>query len=1026
MPGSERTYHIKWLFIFMALTLMTCPVTKAAAGDSATTATIKTYQDDKGWKLLVNGESYFVKGVVWGYTPIGETYSYNLWSKPDEQIKKVLDYDCILMKAAGINTIRSFFNTPPKWIEYIYTKYGIMTIVNHMAGRYGFQVDGAWHSQTDYSDPRTRESIKKEILDQVRKFKDTPGILMIALGNENNYGLEWSSNFEIENLPDGERHRAKARFLYSMYNEIIAEGKKIDTNRLFTIVNGDIQYLDLIAEQCTEIDVLGVNSYRGKSFTGLWKDVREKLNKPVLFMEFGSDAYNAKTDQEDQAAQAEILRANWLEIYSKSYGKGAEGNAIGGSVFEWRDEWWKYLQTENLNVHDSNASWSNGGYSFDYVPGENNMNEEWYGIVTMERPNSDGVSEARPRMAYYTLQEIFRIDPYRTDLQTITSQIERIDMPRLTYESDIRSLLQQQKQDRSFYLSGGNIRAEFITGAKGNEIRDKGKEAQTSSQGIMGFLDFGFRPSNKLTGDFSLNYINSIPKRDMEIFYGRSRNPNSVELYNFNSTLKTDSTDITAFYHVPRYHWGYEGDIYGLLRETTDIKGIDIWDAKAPIGVEFSGKKELEGLKLLLGPEVYWGANPKVMAKYNFGSEQYKFSIIHAEDIARTSTSATQTAIEKPSRATTFSVKSTALPGTTVEIGVISAASEKVGEKFSSVDSGNIVYDKIRFVDTLGAKAKITHKLSDSLLAYAGTNYAGLVADGGNPLREFDTLLPYSQYGNKIEADGGVRIAIGEQYTLFPRILWRNNLKGANSSITPFTTGTVLYPGLTPRNRDADPFAVLDNRKALSGEIFFTFDPTPATDFYHWDNGNREDAPFAFNLGFNYTDFSTQTDSFMYYYKEGNTNAAFPTGLTAERVWKTSSRMVFNPKTWLKVTNCLEVGHQQSTGAAGPARTYYSTEFDFDFSKRHTVGGYIKKDQWGPYDYYRQFNVTFPWQFSLDYMYKIDHLLQKYVPARLGKSAGIGVAGIVRTFDKNSPVTDYNGNRNDYSYQISTYLTYDF
>ena len=339
MPGSERTYHIKWLFIFMALTLMTCPVTKAAAGDSATTATIKTYQDDKGWKLLVNGESYFVKGVVWGYTPIGETYSYNLWSKPDEQIKKVLDYDCILMKAAGINTIRSFFNTPPKWIEYIYTKYGIMTIVNHMAGRYGFQVDGAWHSQTDYSDPRTRESIKKEILDQVRKFKDTPGILMIALGNENNYGLEWSSNFEIENLPDGERHRAKARFLYSMYNEIIAEGKKIDTNRLFTIVNGDIQYLDLIAEQCTEIDVLGVNSYRGKSFTGLWKDVREKLNKPVLFMEFGSDAYNAKTDQEDQAAQAEILRANWLEIYSKSYGKGAEGNAIGGSVFEWRDEW---------------------------------------------------------------------------------------------------------------------------------------------------------------------------------------------------------------------------------------------------------------------------------------------------------------------------------------------------------------------------------------------------------------------------------------------------------------------------------------------------------------------------------------------------------------------------------------------------------------------------------------------------------------------------------------------------------------
>jgi len=399
---------------------------------------------------------------------------------------------------------------------------------------------------------------------------------------------------------------------------------------------------------------------------------------------------------------------------------------------------------------------------------------------------------------------------------------------------------------------------------------------------------------------------------------------------------------------------------------------------------------------------------------------------MHSEDIATASTSSTNAAIEKATRASTVYVKSTLLPNTTIEIAAICADSEKIGDEYSYRDNGNTVYDKIRFGDTLGAKARVTHKFNDSLLAYAAVNYAGLVADGGNPLKEFDTMLPYSQYGNKIEADGGVRIAMGQNYTLYPRVLWRDNLKDANPTIDPYITGTVLYPGLAPRNRDSDPFAVLDNRKALSAELFFTYDPTPATDFYNWNYSKREDAPFAFNVGLNFTDYSTKTDSYIFYYKEGDTNAAFPEGLSGARVWKALSRMVFNPTPWLKIANKLEAGHEQSTGAAGPARTYYSTEFDFDFYKRHNIGGYIKKDKWGPYDYYRQFNVTFPWQFSLDYEYRIDHLLQKYVPERLGKSAGIGIYGILRTFDKNSPPSDYINGKNDYSYEINTYLTYEF
>ena len=345
------------LQISLALVLILCFTVSIFA---ETGQKISTFQDAGGWKLKVDGNDFFVKGVVWGYTPIGENYSFNLWGNTDEQIKKVLDYEAKLMTDAGINTIRCFGLIPPRWVTYLYEKHGIMTVVNHLMGRYGYSIGGVWTPQTNYSDELTRKTLIRDITELVEKYKDTSGVLMFALGNESNYGLEWSS-FEIEDLPVGEQHKEKAKSLYSLYNDVIKAGKAVDPNHPFLIVNGDIQYLDLIVEYCSELDILGVNAYRGTSFTDMWSRVDKELGLPVMLTEFGSDAFNAVEYQEDQAGQAHIIKENWQEIYSKSYDKDEEGNAIGGCIFEWRDEWWKFKQTENLTVHDNNASWSNGG-----------------------------------------------------------------------------------------------------------------------------------------------------------------------------------------------------------------------------------------------------------------------------------------------------------------------------------------------------------------------------------------------------------------------------------------------------------------------------------------------------------------------------------------------------------------------------------------------------------------------------------------------------------------------------------------
>ena len=275
---------------------------------------VEVVKSDDGWRLQVDGEDFYIKGVVWGYTPRGQNYTYNLFGQSDDQIRKILDYEFGLMSAMGVNAIRSFTMIPPKWVEYIYREHGIMFVVNPLMGRYGANIGGRWVPFTDYSDELTRQTLKTDVLNIVEQYKNTPGVLMFALGNESNYGLSWSS-FEIENLPEGEQNSAKARYLYSLYEEVITAGKRIAPDHLFTIVNGDIQYIDLIAELVPSLDILGSNAYRGPSFTSLWADVNEKLDLPVLFFEFGSDAFNAREYREDQVNQALILlRANeWEE-----------------------------------------------------------------------------------------------------------------------------------------------------------------------------------------------------------------------------------------------------------------------------------------------------------------------------------------------------------------------------------------------------------------------------------------------------------------------------------------------------------------------------------------------------------------------------------------------------------------------------------------------------------------------------------------------------------------------------------------
>ena len=894
------------------------------------------------------------------------------------------------MKKANVNAIRTFSTIPPKWVTYIYRKYGIMSVINPLMGRYGATINGVWIPNTDYSDPVTRKVLKDEVLADVRKFKNVPGVLMFALGNESNYGLSWSS-FEIENLPTaGARNVKKATYLYSLYEEVISAGKAIDRNHPFSIVNGDIQYIDLIKSKVKSLDVLGVNAYRGIGFTSLWKDVKEKVDLPVLFFEFGSDAFNAKEFREDQKSQAQYLKGQWQEMYQKSYGNGQEGNSIGGFVFQWRDEWWKFKQTENLDKQDTNASWANGGYKSDFVKGQNNMNEEWWGVSSIGDIDHDGVYKTVPRMAYDVLAQVWSADPYAGKASFSRT------LNNVKFDNDKFKDAKQKK----FSVTGGQIYLETLI----NGDRELGAgivKKRDQSNTVMANIDFAFAPTKNIEGDFTVNLIGDASESVFDFRYGDrvnlddAKNSDKIEIYDFQATYTGKYFDLNGFYHVPRYHWGDEGDYFGLLRETTDMEGQDIWNSKAPSGAEFVGKKSLDGLKIAGGKQIYWGANPKAILKYQFGkNKQYTF--MHAEDFKQAgagSTGDTSSSAEI-TRQTTLQGKFDLGAKGKLEVGGIVSGTNKRGETYYYEKGGVAFSDEVELKDTLGFKAKYSFDVGQKTKAYIATNQAGIVADSGDPISDFGTQLPYSSGGNKREYEVGARFTSGD-YTLFPRLLYRENLIGANAN------GTGL-PRIRARTTNNDPFAVLGNREAKAAELYFTYDPTPGTFFYEWDNDVREDAKFAFNVGLTATEYGAATDAYTYYNNEFDVaNATFDNeGLDAADVWLLKSRMVFNSSNNLNTVLNLEAGKQQPSKKPGEAKTHYAIEGKFIYKKQHIFSAKFIKDGFGPYDFQRDFDLRFPEQYELQYVKLLDKGLTEK------KSSKFGIKALYRTFDDSFRPTD--------------------
>ena len=365
----------------------------------------------EGAALTVDGKPYFVRGVCYSPVPPGKDYEYNFWGDPH----KPWLTDGPMMKAMGVNTVRFYrAGKNPAEVKQVlddlYKKFGIRVLMGHYLGFWDWP-------PPNYADKEFREKIRTQVLEMVRLYKDNPAVLMWVLGNENNYSFDmniqrWTTD-ELDAITDPDAQRLeKARIYYSFVNSLAQDIKKIDARHPVVLGNGETRTLEVAGAQCPDIDVVGMIAYRGPGFGSLYRQVVQKFDKPVVMIEFGADSFSTAGGEPDEDSQAEFLNLQWQDIQRNVKGGKGAGSSLGGTVFEWSDEWWK--GNENLpstwNIHDTAGHWRNVSYHTDaYGADPMNMNEEWWGVVSLDpQKKANGLAARMPKKSYQTMRSIWK------------------------------------------------------------------------------------------------------------------------------------------------------------------------------------------------------------------------------------------------------------------------------------------------------------------------------------------------------------------------------------------------------------------------------------------------------------------------------------------------------------------------------------------------------------------------------------------------------------------------------------------
>jgi len=380
-----------------------------------------------GQQILVNGEAFFGKGVVYGPTPIGGSADYvpfQDWFDSEKGRDLIWKRDLPRLQAMGTNLVRLngwWKHYPTTGVE---GSWSVNNIQKNVEGKLDWSVstkadlgsgdhtaflDALWNGgekpiyalvgiAIDKGNTWTnvnpgKYASKEAYYDfyfktakwAAQKYGSHPAVLGFVLGNEMN---------DHQVLADD-------TWFWPKLNEMAAAVKAAAPNKLVTVAwqndSGIYGYKGFNSNKA--FDFWGFNVYNGKTFGIFWTEygnyVTQYGGKPVLLTEWGTPTgkhtptdvpgpYDAVVteDEATNIAVAKYLASLWTDMTSETGRKICSG----GTVFEWSDEWWKTPPKDFEAGRDPGGSDKPRTWLHDASkgPGPGGPNpwweEEWFGL----------------------------------------------------------------------------------------------------------------------------------------------------------------------------------------------------------------------------------------------------------------------------------------------------------------------------------------------------------------------------------------------------------------------------------------------------------------------------------------------------------------------------------------------------------------------------------------------------------------------------------------------------------------------
>lgn len=314
-----------------------------------------------GFQLLVSRRNpdgstsgpapFDVRGISWSPAARGAGLP------DDEAYLAAVDKDLPLMRAANINVVKTYLPVSRAVLDKLLAE-GIVAIVTVLA-RAGDDVEGP-----------------------VNRLRGHGALLMWMVGNE------WNLNRLYDSCA--------LDVCYERVNAAAARIKALDPTRAVATSFAPTGELpdDEDLRRLPAVEIWGLNIYSQPGFFQRFANWRAQatrtgIKKPFLLSEYGADAYDNRAGRPDEAAQAAALRRQTMEIRNQLSARNPAFGCLGGTPFEWNDEWWK---RGDFGRQDA------GGFANPGVAADQFANEEWWGVVDIDR---------KPRAAYHVLQELY-------------------------------------------------------------------------------------------------------------------------------------------------------------------------------------------------------------------------------------------------------------------------------------------------------------------------------------------------------------------------------------------------------------------------------------------------------------------------------------------------------------------------------------------------------------------------------------------------------------------------------------------